>query len=190
MSTSPKKAAAKPAASASAAKAPRAAKKDALDLLAEGDPKRIIALMLWKARLREPDLFVQITEKDIEGFDACTNYLKVVPGVMVKRPAGLPYQPAQPAAGNRRAVPAREATPAKPFVIVALVEDGTENAIRPVENNETDYDAAQAQAAVRKARDQASAIAQRILNQAKSGEYSLSDIQDAADALITLARAV
>jgi len=172
-----------------ATKPRKAVKPDPLDALAEGDLKRVIALMLWKARLREPDMYVQITENDIKGFEDCVAYLKVKPEVMVKRPPGLPAQAAIPATGNRRAVAAREATPPKPFVIVTLVEDGTENVIRPVENNQEDYDIAQDAAHVRKARDQAPALAERIVNQARSGEFSLSEIQDAADALIILARA-
>jgi hypothetical protein len=42
---------------------------------------------------------------------------------------------------------------------------------------------------MRKARQDAPQIAQRIVNQARSGEYSLSDIQDAANALLLLSRA-
>jgi hypothetical protein len=59
---------------------------DPLDELAQGDPLRVIALMLWKNRHREPDMYVQITERDIEGFEACVNYLKVKPTVLIKRP--------------------------------------------------------------------------------------------------------
>jgi hypothetical protein len=59
---------------------------DPLDALAQGDPLRVIALMLWKNRHREPDMYVQITERDIEGFEACVNYLKVKPTVLIKRP--------------------------------------------------------------------------------------------------------
>lgn len=164
-------------------------KLDALDALAQGDPKMVMALMLWKARLREPDMYVQITEADIKAFEDCVRYLKVKPSVMIKRPQGLPAQEAVAAQGNRRAVPARPATPPKPFVIVSLVEAGTENVIRPVENNESDYDSAQDAATIRKARDQAPDLANRLIKQASSGEFSLSDMQDAANALLVLSRA-
>jgi hypothetical protein len=160
-----------------------------LDALAQGDPKKVIALMLWKARHREPDMYVQLDENDLQGFEDCVTYLKVKPDVLIKRPQGVPAQPGIPATHHRRAVPAREAIPPKPYVIVSLVEHGTENVIRPVENNQADFDIAKDAAAVRKARDQAHELASRILAQAKSGEYSLSDIQDAVDALLTLARA-
>lgn len=162
---------------------------DALDQLARGDPKEVIALMLWKGRHRNPDLYAQIEEKDLAGFQACMAYQKVTPTVMIKRPQGTPEQPALPATRGRSARPAIPATGPKPFVIVALVEERTENAIKPVENNQADYDVAQDAATVRKARDQAPELARRILAGAQSGDSSLSDIQDAADALITLARA-
>lgn len=160
-----------------------------LDALAQGDPKMVMALMLWKERHRQPDMYVQIDEKDLQGFEDCVTYLKVKPDVLIRRPQGVPAQPGLPATHHRRAVPAREAIPPKPYLIVSLVERGTENVIRPVENNEADFDTAKDAAALRKARDQAPELANRILAQARSGEYSLSDIQDAADALLTLARA-
>ena len=169
--------------------ATKKAAKHPLDQLAEGDPGRVIAMMLWKARLREPDMYVQITEQDIKGFDDCVKYLKVTPEVKIHRPAGLPAQDAIPASANRRATPGRAATPPKPFVIVTLVEKGTENVIRPVENNESDYDASLEAGALRKAKDQAGALAARIVEQGRTGDVSLSDMQDAANALLVLARA-
>jgi hypothetical protein len=160
-----------------------------LDALAEGDPRDVIALMLWKNRMREPDMYVQLTEQDMQGLADCTNYQKVTPHVNIERPEGAPAQAAIPASGNRRAVPARPALPPKPYVIVTLVDqDG--NMVRPIENNQADYDASLDAALLRKARDQAPDLAQRLIQQAKTGETSLSDMQDAADALILLARAV
>lgn len=170
--------------------AKKPAKLDPLDALAQGDPLRVMALMLWKARHRNPDMFVQIDERDIKGFDDCVGYLKVRPTVMIKRPPEIPAQEAIPAARNRRAISARPAIPARPYVMVTLVEEGTENVIRPVENNETDYDVAQDAAAVRKARDQAQSLADGLMRQAGSGDFSTSDVRDAANALVTMARAL
>jgi hypothetical protein len=161
---------------------------DVLDELANGDPQRVMALMLWKNRLRNPDMYVQVTEADVRGFDDCVRYLKVEPQVKVYRPEGLAAQAAVPAQGNRRGVAAREASPPKPYVMIVLV-DKKGDAIRPVENNEDDFDRAKDAAAVRKARQDAPGLAQRITHQARSGEYSLSDITDAANALLLLARA-
>lgn len=168
--------------------AKQTAKQDPLQALAEGDPKRVIALMLWKSRHRQPDMYVQIDEKDLQAFEQCVAFQELKPDVLIKRPPGVPAQAAIPATGNRRPVAARAATPPKPFVIVTLVEKGTENVIRPVENNQADYDTAQDMAQVRKARDQAPAMAERLLLQGRTGEYSLSDITDAANALLILAR--
>lgn len=166
-------------------------KQDALDQLATGDLTHVIALMLWKNRLKEPDMFMKIEEKDIQGLKDCAGFLKVTPEVKVYRPEGLPAQEAIPATRNRRAVPGRAATPPKPYVIVTLLgrdKKGITGPLKPVENNEADYDNAQAVTELRRARDKAPELAQRLIQQANSGEYSLSDMQDAADALMTLAR--
>src|SRR6266403_1241714 len=64
-----------------------------LDVLANGDPKKVIALMLWKARRRQPDLYVKIDEDDLKGFEDCVTYLKVVPEVMIRRPPPIAAQP-------------------------------------------------------------------------------------------------
>lgn len=160
--------------------------KDPLDELAEGEKDRIIMLMLWQNRLRVPDMFVQLTEKDIDGFEACTRYLKVSPRLLIRRPPGLPGQDAIPASPGRRAVPAREPTPPKPYVVVALVDqDG--NTFKPIENNEEDYDRSLDAQRVQKAKSEAPMLADRLIAQARSGEYSLSDMQDASQALLILA---
>lgn len=161
-----------------------------LDDLEAGALDRVMMLMLWKRRHQEPDLYVKIDERDIAGFEDSVRYQKMKPAISVRRPRGLPAQDAIPAMGKRRAVPARAAIPDKPFVIVSLVEAGTQNTIRPVENNEQDFDTARESAELRKARDQAPDLAARLVRQANSGEYSLSDMQDAANALMILARSV
>jgi hypothetical protein len=173
--------------------ATKAPKLDPLDALMQ-DPLKVMALMIWVNRHRNPDMFFQINEADLEAFDACMKYQKLKPGVLIKRPPEIPGQAAIPATGNRRAIPARAAIPARPYVMVSLVEIDkagklTENAIRPVENNEDDYDTQQQVAAVRRAKDRAPDLANQILKGAANGETSLSDIQDAADALLTLSRA-
>jgi hypothetical protein len=174
------------------------AQQDALDAFvaaANKDPMRAIQVMLWNARLQEPDMYVKVTEADLKGLADCVAYLKVKPAVRIHREAGLPAQPAIPAAGNRRAVPARPATDAKPFAVIALVEMGKDgqpsgNTIKPVENNEEDYDRSLEIAAVRRARDMAPDLATRLLNASRTGDFSSSDLQEAGDALVRLARAV
>ena len=162
---------------------------DPLDTLAEGDPLKIIALMLWVNRFRQPDMYMQIYDKDIQGLEDCVNYLKVKPVVSIHRPQGTPEQPAQAGSSTRRPVPALPAQPAKPFVIINLVDERGDM-IKPVENNSADFDAAGEAAKVRRAKEQAGDIAQRIVQQAHSGEISQSDTQDAADALVVMARAL
>lgn len=162
---------------------------DPLDQLVDGDPKDVLALILWKNRHNNPELSVQITAKDIEGFQACCEYLEVEPEVRIIRPAGRPAQEAMVKNGQVIA-PARPADPPKPFVVAQIVAKGTDNAIRPVENNLEDYDRQQQMAAVRKARDQASMHAANILTAVKTGEWSLSDMQEAANALTIMAAAL
>ena len=160
---------------------------DALDVLAAGDPREVIALMLWKARRQQPDLYVQITEQDILGYQACVNFQKIEPEVRITRPAGLPAQAAVQLRGGR-AFPAREATPPKPYVLVALMQKGTGDAFRPIENNQDDFDISEEASAIRRAKERAPTLAQILMRQAQTGEFSLSDMQDCADALMLLAR--
>ena len=169
--------------------------KDVLDRFveeAQANPRRAIALMLWQARLQAPDMYVRVDEKAIKGFDDSVNYLKVKPAILIHHEPGLPAQPAIPATHNRRAVPAREATPAKPYAVIALVEekDGkpSMDMIKPVENNQEDYDASIDAAAVRRARDNAPDLAMRLQRAATSGDFSSADLQDAANALVLLAK--
>lgn len=160
---------------------------DVLEDLVRGDPQRVMALILWKNRLNNPDMFVQIGPNDVKGLDDCCRYLKVNPRVKVFRPEGVPASPGIPAAGNRRAVPARPAIPPRDYVMVTLVDEKGD-VIRPVENNQDDFDAAAEAGRVRKARDDAPSLAERIVAGARSGETSLSDITDAANALLLLSR--
>lgn len=155
---------------------------------AKQDPRLAIMLMLWVARTREPDCYVKLTEHDVKGFQDCVNYLKVKPDVLIHREGGQPAHGPIPARGNRRGIPAREATPAKPYAVVALVEKGTMNAIRPVENNQEDFDRSQELAQIKRARDLAPDLAARLLHASRSGDFSSSDLQDAANALSLLCR--
>lgn len=167
-------------------------KKDALDRFAEeanADPKKVIALMFWRERHRNPEMACQITEADIKGFTDCVNYLEVEPEVSIVRPGGRPAQPAIPAAGNRRGVPARPEEPARPFVSVNLVAKGTMNAIKPIENSEEGAKLRDASDTLRRARERAGDVAGQLLRDVASGQFSTSTMQDAAQMLVTLARA-
>lgn len=164
-------------------------KLDILDQLAASDNTEIIALMLWKDRRRNPDLTVQITEKDITGWRDSTTYLKVTPQVRIYRPQGLPAQAAIPAAGNRRAVPARAAEPARPFVVVQVIEAKTGDAIKPIENDEEGARRRDEADALRRYRETAPGLARELQQQSATGNFSSSMISEAAEALAALARA-
>lgn len=173
-----------------------AVKKDQLDAIAEGDPHRVIALMLWKWRHHNPAMSMEITEADISKLEASCDYLGIpgksviTPGVLIKRPQGRPAQPEIAGVGNR---PGRSAVPAelpRPFVVVALVNEGTEDALRPVENNEGDAkladEAREVQAAIYRARS----LSGDMMAQLAEGAYSSSTIREAAETLTTLAKAL
>lgn len=166
--------------------------KDALDTLAEEaafDATKVIALMLWKDRHRNPEMAVQITEADITSFKACTDYLEVTPEVRIVRPQGRPAQEAVPAQGKRRAVSARAAEPARPFVAVNVVAKGTTNSIKPIENSEENAQRRDEADRLRRVRDQALGLANSLLADLAQNQTSNSTIREAAQALQTLARA-
>ena len=161
---------------------------DVLDALARSDPKRIIALMLWKDRHRNPEMALQITQPDLKGFTDCMNYLEVEPDVVIFRPQGRPAQAAIPAMGKRRAVPAYPSEPPRPFVTVNLVQRGTMNSIKPIENNEDDAKKRDQGEELRRWRDKAPQIARQLLQDVGAGQFSTATIQEAAQALVALAR--
>jgi hypothetical protein len=174
-------------------KAPQA--KDALDRFVEQakhDPLQAIAMMLWRARMQNPDMYVRVEERDLKAYAECMAYQKLKATVIIHREPGSPAQAAIPASHGRRAVPGREATPPKPYVVIALVEekDGkpTMNAVKPVENNQDDYDRSLEAAARRRARDQAQDLAAQLLNASRTGDFSSSAMQDAANALVLLSK--
>lgn len=179
------------------ASAPKKIQKDALELWVEAaraNPERAVAMMLWANRIRVPDMFVRVDAQLIKGYEDCMQYLKVKPRVVIHREQAIPASPAQPAAGNRRAIPARPEIPAKEYAVITLVEEGkdgkpTMNGIVPVENNQADYDAAQEAARIRAARDKAQGLADALLAAAQTGNYSSTDLRDASEALVLLARA-
>lgn len=164
---------------------------DTLDQFAEEatkDPRKVIALMLWMDRFRNPEMAAQITEQAINGFNACVQYLEVTPEVRIVRPQGRPAQEAVPAQGRRRAVPARAAEPSRPFIAVNVVAKGTSNSIKPIENNEEDAKRRDEAERLRRVRDQANGIAAALMADLAQGQFSTNTVREAAGALQTLAR--
>lgn len=170
-------------------------KKDTLDLLADGDPKKIIALLLWKMRHQMPELSTQITEKDVSEFERSCDYLGVTPDVAIVRPQGRPAQEAIPAAAAkpgspaRRGVPARPAEPARPYVFVGVVAKGTMDSVKPIESDEDAARRRDEADYLRRTKDKAPGLAGQILADAQRGVFSNATLAEAAQALQTLARA-
>jgi hypothetical protein len=165
---------------------------DPLDqLAAEGnaDPKRIIALMLWQDRHRNPDMARQITERDVKGFADSMKYMEVEPEILIVRPQGHPGTPAYPAVGKRKAIPARAPEGPRQWVAVNLVRKGTQDGIKPIENNEEDAKRRDQAEEIRRWRDKAPQLARDLIDGANRGTYSTAVMAEAAQALNAMARA-
>ena len=151
-------------------------------------------MVLWKNRNISPELTVQVTEKDIIGWQQCIEYLGITTQLKIYRPQGRPAQgpipevPGTPTKPGRSAIPAREADPPRPFVLVQLLDqDG--NTFRPIENSLEARQEQQEAERLRTAKDEAKSLASQLQHDMAVGVYSNSVIGDAAQALIALANA-
>jgi len=163
---------------------------DALDRLAAAPLERVLELVFWKLRHKNPDMAVLIDKKDIEAFEQSMAYQEIKPGILVERPAGRPGHPAIPAAGKRRAVPEVQAEAPRPFVLVALVEAGTKNTVKPVENNEEDFQRGDLCRKLAAARGKTQNLAQMLRNAAANPDLATSGtLEEAAEILALLGRA-
>lgn len=154
---------------------------------ADADPKLTIMAMFWRERHRNPEFAIEVSERDLKGFEDCMKYLEVTPVIRVHRPAGLPAQEAIPAHGKRRAIAGRAAIPPKPYVIIQLVDkDG--NSIKPVENNEADFEASRTGQIERQIRESAPQIAADLEAGLRSNTTSNSTIERAIQALRVMSR--
>lgn len=161
---------------------------DALDTLAQTDPKDIIALLLWKDRFRNPEMAVQITEQDIAKWRACTEYLEVKPQVSIHRPQGRPASPGTPATATRSGTPPTPAEPPRPYVVVQIL-DQQGHGIKPIENNEEDAKIRDRSNELLKYRDRGAQIAAQLLMELRTGELTDGTVSEAAQALTALAKA-
>lgn len=157
--------------------------KDILDQFAESDSSRVMQILLWKIRHDNEEMTVLIREEDIVAYDQCMEYQKAHPEVLVYRQPGIPAMPGQPAVGNRRAVPARPAEPARPFVIVGLVEKGTKNAIKPIENNEEDYELGEMKRQIQVVKRNLPDYAAALRRTAATGDFTAGTLEEIARAL-------
>lgn len=150
-------------------------------------PANAVALLLWKNRFLNPELAVQITEQDIKEYMACTEYLQVDPRVKIFRPKGRPAQPAQAATKTRSAIPATEAEPDRPFVMV-MITDKDGNAFKPIESTEEGAKIRDHHNQLRAFRDRAGETANRLMADLAAGNFSDATIREAAQMLKTFAQ--
>ena len=152
----------------------KAVPKTPLQAFAQADPEQHMALMLWMNRINNPELTVKVTEEDLTAYMACMSYLKTTPQLkIVQRPK---------------------------YVAITLVEKGTEikdpdgtvtsegNAIRPVENNEADFNRSQAAEEIRRIKERAPDLANRLTIDAQAGTFSSDMVIEAARTIMTLAQ--
>lgn len=165
---------------------------DALDTwmrAAEQDPRLAILAMLWKDRHRNPEMSVSVTEADLEGCQKSMEYMGAKPEVRIFRRLGREATAGIPATKGKRAVPPSPAIPPSAFVIVAVLERGTFNAIKPIENNEDGARGRDQADVVRRARDRVAMYSTAVRQAAASGTFSQSDITELCGAAEALARA-
>lgn len=156
---------------------------DRLDVFAASGPEKALQLVLWKGRHQNPEMTILITAEDVAAFDQCVAYLRVKPAIMIYRPEGREAQDAIPASGNRRAVPARPAEPPRSYVIVGLVAAGTRDGIKPVENNEQDFQKGEIARQVQVTKRNIPDYVMALRRAAASGEFSTATLEEAARAL-------
>jgi len=127
---------------------------------------------------------VQVTPEDISGFRACVDYLSVVPSIKVHRPGGVPARPQQER--NGKVIPGREEIPPKPYALVQMLDqDG--NGFVPIENNQGDRDRQIQAESVRRIKERCNVVAGALATDLSTNTFSTSTIQEAIQALRTLA---
>ena len=161
-----------------------------LDNLVSAGPEAAIAMLLWKNRHANPQMSVQVEEKDCDGLKQCLDFLEITkPQIRILRPPGTPATPGREALGNRRAVMPHPGTPPKNYVVIQMVDqDG--NAFVPIENNEEDAKLRDATRAKQRMKDRAPLIAEQLLNELATGGFTDGTIREAAISLVGLAKAV
>ena len=180
-------------------KTPRAAKIeepeqaiDELDQVAKaaalGNRDIAIMLMFWKNRHQESPFTMDVSLKDLQGFEECIKYLDVVPQIKVFRPQGKPAHPGSPATETRSAIPPSPAGKPTASVVVQMV-DQEGNAFVPIENNEDDLARGQEAKRIQRIRESAPQLAGQLMADLQSNTTSNATITEAAEALKLLARA-
>lgn len=163
---------------------------DPLDQLAAGDHLQAIAMLLWKDRYRNPEFAVQIDPADLKGFEDCTKYLGVTPKILIRRPSGQPaYPPVPPSKRYPDGLPGRPAEPARPYVLISMVDGKTGDAFKPIENSEDGAKLRDKANELRAVRERVPLLAQAVAANAAQGTFSNSEVVELCNAAIMLARA-
>lgn len=156
---------------------------DLLDSFAQAPLDRVLQLVLWTQRHTREEMTVLVTEEDVRAYDACMEYQQLKPELLVYRPEGRPATAAIPAAGSRRAVPARPAEPPRPYVIVGVVEQGKRNAIKPIESDEQHYRIGELNRQVQVVKRNIPDYVAALRRAAASGDFSAGTMESIAQAL-------
>lgn len=151
----------------------------------------VICLLFWKNRFRNPGMQTTITPDDIDRFRASCDWLEVRPQALIKRPPGAPARPGYgPSPGRPEGFPGSPAEGPRDFVVVAVVDEGTEDVIRTAERDEEHGVKADRARNLRNIVNKAGNLAAAIMGQASEGVYSNAVITEAAEALQTMAAAL
>ena len=127
------------------------------------DLQDLMALMVWKMRHHLPALVVQITPADRKALRDTLEYNEQTVKVNIEDRNGT--------------------------TLIHLTDARTGDQIIATENNEADLDRAQAAAKLRQQRQSILELAPPVLNSARSGDMSLSMIEDLCNAAVAVARA-
>ena len=159
---------------------------DPLDRFAASPLDRVLQLVFWKLRHKNPDMAVLITQADLEAFDQSMAYQDITPTVMVERPQGRPAH--EGARGRKITVAPFAGEPPRPFVIVAVVEKGKKNAVRAIENNQEDFDQGALLRQIAQAKGKARVLAAAVRQSAASGDFTSGTLEEAASCLELFAK--
>lgn len=123
----------------------------------------LIKLLLWKMRHQLPALVVQISPEDVEAMRQSLEYNEQTAKLNIEQRAGSTF--------------------------IHLTDEKTGDQIIATENNQADLDKAQHAAKLRQIRQSIPELANQVLNQARTGDMSLSMIEDLCNGAVALAKA-
>ena len=124
-----------------------------------------LGIILWKQRIANPELTVEITPDDLASLRACAEYLSVKPAVRI-------YRPVQLATNTLR-----------PGFYVQLVDEATGSTFKPIESDEKEFDRSQAAAKWRATKESIPDLVRTVkasMARGETSDYVLNELCDAA----------